>query len=108
MSYFADHYAYNFTTEGRLDAHTIKAYKVSAYADRFYLTWWWLADQLFLITDNYCGITVRPPKEAHGAESGITYKHMCQWKPVYGHQLIPLYERLSHPDLLELLQRPAH
>ena len=47
--------------------------------------------------------TVRPPREAHGTESGITYKHMCELKPVYGQQLIPLfYERLSRPDLLEL------
>ena len=46
--------------------------------------------------------TVRPPREAHGAESGITYKHMCELKPVYGQQLIPLYERLSRPDLLNL------
>ena len=46
--------------------------------------------------------TVRPPREAQGAESGITYKHMCELKPVYGQQLIPLYERLSCPDLLEL------
>ena len=27
---------------------------------------------------------------------------MCELKPVYGQQLIPLYERLSRPDLLEL------
>ena len=46
--------------------------------------------------------TVRPPREAHGSESGITYKHMSELKSVYGQQLIPLYERLSHPDLLEL------
>ena len=46
--------------------------------------------------------TLIPPREAHGAESGITYKHMCELKPVYGRQLIPLYERLSRPDLLEL------
>ena len=46
--------------------------------------------------------TVRPPREAHGAESGITCKHMCELKLVYGQQLIPLHERLSHPDLLEL------
>ena len=45
---------------------------------------------------------VRPSRKAHGAESGITYKHMCELKPVYGQQLIPLYERLSRPDLLEL------
>ena len=35
------------------------------------------------------------------AESDITYKHRCELKPVYGQQLIPLYERLSRPDLLE-------
>ena len=47
--------------------------------------------------------TVRLPREAHGAESGITYKHMCELKPLYyGKQLIPLYERLRRPDLLEL------
>ena len=46
--------------------------------------------------------TVRPQGEAHGAESGITYKQMCELKPIYGQQLIPLYERLSRPDLLEL------
>ena len=27
---------------------------------------------------------------------------MCELKPVYGQQLIPLYELLSRPDLLEL------
>ena len=27
---------------------------------------------------------------------------MCELKPVYGQQLIPLYERLSRPDLSEL------
>ena len=27
---------------------------------------------------------------------------MCELKTVYGQQLIPLYERLSHPDRLEL------
>ena len=90
--------------------HTPSKIKVSAYTHRFYLTWWWLADQLFLITENSCSVvvpsmqetTVRPPRESHGAESGITYKHMCELKPVYGQQLIPLYERLSRPDLLEL------
>ena len=40
--------------------------------------------------------------KAHGAELGITCKHMCELTPVYGQQLIPLYERLSRPDLLEL------
>ena len=46
--------------------------------------------------------TVRPQREAHGAETGITYTHMCELKPVYGQQLIPLYELLRRPDLLEL------
>ena len=74
------------------------------------MVWWWSADQHFLITENSCSVvvpnmqatTVRPPREAHGAESGITYKHMCELKPVYGQQLILLYERLSCPDQLEL------
>ena len=35
------------------------------------------------------------------AESDITNKHRCKLKPVYGQQLIPLYEQLSRPDLLE-------
>ena len=89
--------------------HTPSKIKVLAYTHRFYLTWWWSADQLFLITENSCSVvpnmqetTVRPPREAHGAESGITSKHMCELKPVYGQQLIPLYERLSCPDLFEL------
>ena len=89
--------------------HTPSKIKVSAYTHRFYLTWWWSADQPFLITENSCSVvvpnmqetTVRPPRKAHGAESGITYMHMCELKPVYGQQL-PLYERLSRPDLLEL------
>ena len=90
--------------------HTPSKIKVLAYTHRFYLTWWWSADQLFLITKNSCSVvvpnmqetTVRPPREAHGAESGITSKHMCELKPVYGQQLIPLYERLSCPDLFDL------
>ena len=28
--------------------------------------------------------------------------HMCELKPVYGQQLIPLYERLSRPDLSDI------
>ena len=75
--------------------HTPSKIKVSAYTHRVYLTWWWSADQLFLITENSCSgvsnmqeTTVRPPREAHGAESGITYKHMYELKPVYGQQLI--------------------
>ena len=34
-------------------------------------------------------------------QSDITYKHRCKLKLVYGQQLIPLYEQLSHPDLFE-------
>ena len=35
-------------------------------------------------------------------QSGISYKLSCELKPVYGQQIIQLYEQLSRPDLLEL------
>ena len=50
--------------------HTPAKIKVSAYTHRFNLTWWWSADQPFLIIENSGSVvvpnmqetTVRPPR----------------------------------------------
>ena len=64
--------------------HTPSKIKISDYTHRFYLTWWWSADQLFLITENSCSVvvpnmqetTVRPPREAH-EQSQVLHTITC-------------------------------
>ena len=73
-----------------LDAHTIK---VSACTQRFHPTWWWLVDQLLLITENSYSVVVPNMQETRVRCYNI--QAMCELKPVYGQQLIPLYERLK-------------